>query len=66
MQLGDRAKGFKFENGTDGVRFYDEKEMFIGKIGIINSIQNNSFIIVFPNDRYMTYPLSLIHLSKPN
>jgi hypothetical protein len=63
MKVGDKAKGFKFENGSDGVRFYDEKEKFIGKVGVVNSVQSKSFCIAFPNDRHMSYPLSLSHLS---
>ena len=62
MKVGDKAKGFKFEDGVDGVEFYSEKEHYIGKEGFVKYIRPNYFAIQFEGD-YWEYPISLAHLS---
>ena len=58
--VGRKIRGFRFEDGTDGIGWYKDKEKCIGKIGVITR-QGQYFVsvdfnLVFKRD----YPISLI------
>jgi hypothetical protein len=58
--VGRKCKGFRFQDGTDGIAWDSYMENYIGKIGVIYFVENNSCAIIdFKNDTY-GYPISLI------
>jgi hypothetical protein len=57
--IGRKCKGFRFEGGTDGVKWLEEKKRLIGKIGVI-TIQYDKYVIVQFKIESWYYPISLI------
>jgi hypothetical protein len=57
--VGRKIRGFRFEDGTDGVEWNSVKENRIGKIGKIVE-QESNFVCVNFNDDEWIYPISLI------
>jgi hypothetical protein len=57
--IGRKCKGFKFEHGTDKLRWNKDMEKHIGKVGVITDQDKDDVRIEFEND-YWYYPLSLI------
>jgi hypothetical protein len=57
--VGRKCKGFRFENGIDGVPWVQPMENFIGKLGLIDEQEDDSVRIEFEN-RWWYYPISLI------
>jgi hypothetical protein len=57
--VGRKCKGFRFEDGTDDIRWSGLMEDFIGKLGLIYDQYDNSVRINFENDSW-SYPISLI------
>jgi hypothetical protein len=57
--VGRKCKGFRFEDGTDGMRWHYHKEKYIGKIGEIDYQNNDRVRILFQND-FWYYPISPI------
>ena len=62
LKVGDKAKGFKFENKTDGVMWCETQTHCVGKIGKVARINSNLFTIEFEDD-WWRYPISLMHLA---
>ena len=63
LKVGDKAKGFKFEGGTDGVGWVIGKETYIGKVGEVLNICPHNFAIRFDDGTGFYYPISLMHLA---
>ena len=57
--VGRKCKGFRFEDGTDGVNWLEKKESRIGEVGLITYQEDDSVGIEFEND-WWNYPISLI------
>jgi len=57
--IGRKCKGFRFEDLTDDVRWLEEKESLIGKIGVITE-NYDYFVSIKFDGMYSYYPISLI------
>jgi hypothetical protein len=57
--VGRKIRGFRFEDGTDGVGWHGGIKSYIGKIGKIVQ-QESNFVCVEFNDDEWIYPISLI------
>jgi hypothetical protein len=57
--VGRKCKGFRFEDGTDGVPWGEFMENFIGKVGLIVYQDDDSVKIEFEYN-HLYYPISLI------
>jgi len=58
--VGKKIKGFKFEDGADGVAWVDGMQVFIGRVGEI-TFQTHDFVTVeFNGIINWQYPISLI------
>lgn len=62
LKTGDKAKGFRFESGTDNVAWTKSMGKYTGKVGVVEEIYDDFFIIEFEDD-YCRYPTSLMHLA---
>jgi hypothetical protein len=64
--VGRKIRGFRFENGTDGVAWGRHMEAYIGKVGEVLRQRDDYYVVVeFDNDNSLydnafTYPISLI------
>jgi hypothetical protein len=58
--IGKKIRGFRFEDGTDGVDWSKAKEECIGKIGIITDQSQYSVSVDFNIVFKRVYPISLI------
>jgi hypothetical protein len=57
--VGRKIRGFRFEDGTDGVRWNEQKKFYINKKGSIIR-QGSDFVDVAFQDDWFPYPISLI------
>jgi hypothetical protein len=57
--VGRKIRGFRFEYGTDGVKWNTNKKLYIGEIGEITYQDSRRARIKFSDDRF-DYPISLI------
>jgi hypothetical protein len=57
--VGRKIRGFRFEDGTDGVSWVRAKEKLIGEIGEVESQHSNHVFVIFKNSTWL-YPISLI------
>jgi hypothetical protein len=57
--VGRKIRGFKFEDGTDGVDWMESKKKHIGREGLIISSLNGFANVEFDYETWL-YPLSLI------
>lgn len=64
FKIGDKAKGFKFEVGTDGVGYDSEMDDYVEEIGVVVDVYTDSFVVQFPDSLEWMYPASLAHLAK--
>ena len=64
FKIGDKAKGFKFNGGTDGVHYDNEMDDYVGVVGEVAEIYSDSFVIMFPDHLEWMYPASLWNLAK--
>jgi hypothetical protein len=59
--VGKKVKGFKFKNFTNGVKWNEDMESYIGKVGQVLSQLNGLYVVVqFDDDETWTYPISLV------
>lgn len=58
--VGRKIKGFRFENGTDGVGWHSSMNDYIGKLGEITYEREYSATVDFDDDETWRYPISLI------
>jgi hypothetical protein len=57
--VGRKIRGFKFEDGTDGVRWNEDMVIYIGEVG--KCIRQNNRCLTFEfDDTTWGYPISLI------
>ena len=57
--VGRKIRGFRFEDGTDGVRWNEDMVIYIGEVG--KCIRQNNRCLTFEfNDTTWGYPISLI------
>lgn len=64
FKIGDKAKGFKFDNSNEsGVHWDSEMDFYVDKIGEVVEIYNDAFVIQFGDTLEWMYPLSLAHLA---
>lgn len=64
FKIGDKAKGFKFDNPNEnGVHWDAEMDFYVDKIGEIVETYNDAFVIQFGDTLEWMYPLSLAHLA---
>jgi hypothetical protein len=57
--IGRKVKGFRFKDGSCGLRYQDFFEQYVGEIGIINSISpygTDNYVIKFDNGKKFIYP----------
>ena len=64
FKIGDKAKGFKFNGGTDGVHYDNEMDDYVGVVGEVAEVYSDSFVIMFPDHLEWMYPASLWNLAK--
>lgn len=64
FKVGDKAKGFKFDDGTDGVGYDTEMDDYVEEIGVVVDVYTDSFVMQFPDSLKWMYPASLAHLAK--
>ena len=64
FKIGDKAKGFKFVRGTDGVPYFTYMDELEGVVGEVVAVRRNSFHIFFQGQGQWEYPASLWHLAK--
>lgn len=64
FKIGDKAKGFKFDGGTDGVHYNNEMDDYVGVVGEVAEVYSDSFVIMFPDHLEWMYPISLWNLAK--
>jgi hypothetical protein len=57
--IGRKCKGFRFESGTDGVKWLEEKKNQIGEVGLIVK-QIDGYVVIEFKDYSWSYPISLI------
>jgi hypothetical protein len=57
--VGRKCKGFRFESGTDGVKWLEEKKNQIGEVGLIVK-QIDGYVVIEFKDYSWSYPISLI------
>jgi hypothetical protein len=57
--VGRKIRGFRFEDGTDEVKWFDDMDRHIGSIGKIYK-QNDTTISVEFENWYCDYPISLV------
>lgn len=63
-EVGDKAKGFKFDSGTDGVGYDTEMDDYVEEVGVVVDAYTDSFVVQFPDSLEWMYPASLSHLAK--
>ena len=63
LKEGDKVKGFKFGDGTDGIDWNEDMALYVVKVGKVNYIDESYFDIKFENETIWSYPLSLMHLA---
>jgi hypothetical protein len=67
--IGRKCKGFRFEGGTDNVKWLEDKKNQIGEVGLIVK-QIDRYVVIEFEDYGWSYPISLIeeHLieEEPN
>ena len=65
--VGKKIRGFRFEDGTDGIKWFVDMDRHIGSIGKIYKQKNTTISVEFEN-WYCDYPISLVeqHLVKEN
>ena len=66
LKVGDKAKGFKFDTmiyGDYWVYWNDIKEEYIGKVGVVDTIINDSEFTIYFGDAVISYPTPLMHLA---
>ena len=54
--IGKKIKGFKFEDGTNGINYVVAMDNYIGKIGVIIDVDNTCVEVKFDNVSWI-YPL---------
>ena len=59
--LGKKIKGFRFIGNPHSVNYNMSMNKYIGVIGKIKSVRNDSVTVIFPNHDTWSYPLSEIH-----
>ena len=57
--IGRKCRGFRFEDGVDGMNWDSYKEKYIGKIGVITE-QGDFYVIIEFEGISWSYPISLI------
>jgi hypothetical protein len=57
--VGRKIRGFRFEDGIDGVGWIRAKEEKIGEVGEVESQHSNCVFVIF-KDNAWSYPISLI------
>ena len=57
--IGRKCKGFRFEDGIDGVKWQEEMENYIGQVGEVVTQGENHVTLKFKCDLW-AYPISLI------
>jgi hypothetical protein len=57
--VGRKCKGFRFESGTDGMKWHRHKEKHIGEIGEITN-QFKDYVKIDFSGNFWHYPISLI------
>jgi len=57
--IGRKCKGFRFEDGIDGVKWQEEMENYIGQVGEVVTQGENHVTFKFKCDLW-AYPISLI------
>jgi hypothetical protein len=57
--VGRKCKGFRFESGTDGMKWHYHKEKHIGEIGEITN-QFKDYVRIDFSGNFWHYPISLI------
>jgi hypothetical protein len=57
--VGKKIRGFRFEDGTDGLKWIEEMTGCIGKIGEIKYL-HSKFVGVIIDGYYWQYPISLV------
>jgi hypothetical protein len=58
--IGRECKGFRFEDGTDGVEWIKEKKKHIGEVGVITDQGQYHVTVDFNIGFNLFYPISLI------
>lgn len=58
--IGKKVYGFKFLTSGTQPTYSPGMDNYIGKIGIIESVDHNSVVLRFDNEDYWWYPLSLV------
>lgn len=56
--IGKKVYGFKFLTSGTQPTYYPDMDKYIGKVGIIESVDRNSVVLNFDNEDYWWYPLS--------
>jgi hypothetical protein len=57
--VGRNIRGFRFEDGTDGVKWFDDMDRHIGSVGKVYK-QNDTIVVVEFDNWYCDYPISLV------
>ena len=60
--VGRKIRGFRFEDGTDGVKWNDRMEAYISRVGqvMIRDNYNDPLVVEFDDGNTWVYPISLI------
>jgi hypothetical protein len=58
--VGRKIRGFRFEDGTDGIAWAEDKASYIGKVGLIIMEAHKYVVAEFEDDNTWSYPISLI------
>lgn len=62
VELGMKAKGFKFESGKfNGLGYDSYMDKYINKIGVLESYDDIKISIRFEDGEYWNYPIALVH-----
>lgn len=61
MKVGDKAKGFKFEDGTNDISYWEFMDNYIGEIGVITMIKRDCVNIRFSYNEFI-YPKQLVKI----
>jgi hypothetical protein len=63
MRVGDKATGFKFDDGTNSIAYWDVMDEYIGREGVVTQVGSYYFIIEFEKGCTWSYPICKTELT---